>query len=219
MQSPATDGDGRGREESSGTGHNGDANKREMIGEVVVDDPVRSEEGDASSSNSTSIANAAEPRYSEPDAFALQPTGRARPKNLTCSPPIARTQVRPEAALKLHDLPILRPPEGFRVPVFKCRMPSLSWQHCGCPSHTHPPPRRSSISRSAFERCSTVPMYRTWPNRAARRFARPSRKTVGTQSSLDGRARSSLGVLRCVVRSIDMTERSLDQEIGASIPF
>ncbi|TGZ54456.1 Neuropilin and tolloid-like protein 2 [Temnothorax longispinosus] len=125
---------------------------------------------------------------------------------------------RANAALKLHDLPILRPPEGFRVPVFRCRTPSLSWQHCGCLSHTHLPLRRSSIAWSAFERCSMDPMYRTWPNRATRRFGRPSRRTVGTQSSLDG-ARSSLGILRCVVRSIDMTERSLDQEIGASIPF
>jgi len=125
---------------------------------------------------------------------------------------------RAKAALKLHDLPILRPPKGFRVPVFRCRTPSLSWQHCGCLSHTHLPPRRSSIAWSAFERYNVDPMYRTWPNRATRRFGRPLRRTVGTQSSLDG-ARSSLGVLRCVVRSIDMTERSLDQEIGASIPF
>lgn len=125
---------------------------------------------------------------------------------------------RTEAALKLHDLPILRPPEGFRVPVFRCRTPSLSWQHCGCLSHTHLPPRRSSISWSAFERCGVDPTYRTWPNRTARRFGRPMRRTVGTQSTLDG-VRSPLGILRCVVRSIDMTERSLDQEIGASIQF
>lgn len=125
---------------------------------------------------------------------------------------------RAGTALKLHDLPILRPPEGFRVPVFKCKTPSLSWQHCGCFSHTHPLPRRSSITWSAFERCSVDPLYRTWPNRAARRLGRPTRRTVGTQSSLDG-IKSSLGILRCVVRSIDMTKRSLDQEIGASIPF
>lgn len=131
---------------------------------------------------------------------------------------ISRPRLQTKAALKLNDLPILRPPEGFRVPVFKCRTPSLSWQHCGCPSHTHPLPRRSSIIWTAFERCSTDPVYRTWPNRAARRFGRPARRTVGTQSSLDG-SRSSLGGLRCVVRSIDMMERSLDQEIGASIPF
>lgn len=125
---------------------------------------------------------------------------------------------RTKATMKLHDLPILRPPEGFRVPIFRCRTPSLFWQHCGCLSHTHLPPRRSSIVWSAFERCSMDPMYRTWPNRATRKFGRPSRRTVGTQSSLDS-TRSSLGILRCVVRSIDMTERSLDQEIGASIPF
>lgn len=125
---------------------------------------------------------------------------------------------RTKATLKLHDLPILQPPEGFRVPVFRCRTPSLSWQHCGCLSHTHLPPWRPSITWSAFERCSMDPMYRTWPNRAARRFGRPSRRTVGTQSSLDG-SRSPLGILRCVVRSIDMTKRSFDQEIGASIPF
>lgn len=131
---------------------------------------------------------------------------------------ISKPWRRAETALKLHDLPILRPPEGFRVPVFKCKTPSLSWQHCGCSSHTHPLPRRSSITWSAFERCSVDPMYRTWPNRTARRLGRPTRRTVGTQSSLDG-IKSSLGFLRCVVRSIDMTKRSLDQEIGASIPF
>lgn len=146
----------------------------------------------------------------------VQPTGRT--EWAPTGEPLASRPWRAEAALKLHDLPILRPPEGFRVPVFKCRTPSLSWQHCGCPSHTHLPPRRSSITWSAFERCGVDPVYRTWPNRAARRFGRPARRTVGTQSSLDG-ARSSLGILRCVVRSIDMTERSLDQEIGASIPF
>lgn len=184
--------------------------------EKIVGDSVGWKAGDVSGSNSTSIANA-ESRCLD-GASVLQPMNHitSGSENLAGTPPISR--IRSEAARKLHDLPILQPPEGFRVPVFKCRTPSLSWQHCGCLSHTHLPPRRSSTSRSAFERCSTVPMYRTWPNRAARRFGRPSRRTVGTQSSLDG-ARSSLGVLRCVVRSIDMTERSLDQEIGASIPF
>ncbi|KAH0948582.1 hypothetical protein HN011_002096 [Eciton burchellii] len=186
--------------------------------EEVVDDPARSEAGDASSSNSIIILN--EESRCLDGTSVLQPTSRVTvwPRSLADSPPISRNRVLPEVALKLHDLPILRPPEAFRVPVFRCRTPSLSWQHCECLSHTHLPPRRSSISRSAFERFSTIPMYRTWPNRAARRFGRPSRRTVGTQSSLDG-ARSSLGVLRCVVRSIDMTERSLDQEIGVSIPF
>lgn len=132
-------------------------------------------------------------------------------------PPISKSR-RMKTSLKLHDLPILQPPEGFRVPIFKCRTPSLSWKHCACPSHTHLPPGRLSITRSAFERCNLEPPYRTWPNRTVRRFGRPSRRTVGTQSSLDG-TRSSSGVLRCVVRSIDMTERSFDQEIGASIPF
>jgi len=213
-QSPAMDNDERDRAESS---ENGGRFKDGHV-EEVVNDPAKSEAGDASSSNSIIILNG-ESRCLD-GTSVLQSTSRVTvwPKSLADSPPTSRTRVLPEVALKLHDLPILRPPEAFRVPVFRCRTPSLSWQHCECLSHTHLPPRRSSISRSAFERFSTIPMYRTWPNRAARRFGRPSRRTVGTQSSLDG-ARSSLGVLRCVVRSIDMTERSLDQEIGVSIPF
>ncbi|KOC69096.1 hypothetical protein WH47_09653 [Habropoda laboriosa] len=120
--------------------------------------------------------------------------------------------------LKLNDLPILRPPEAFRAPIFRCKTPSLAWQHCGCPSHSHLPPRRSSVIWSALKHYNREPFYRTWPNRTTRRFVRPSRRTVGTQSSLDG-SRSSLGAFRCVVRSIDMTERSMDLEIGATIPF
>lgn len=121
-------------------------------------------------------------------------------------------------ALKLNDLPILRPPEAFRAPIFRCKMPTLAWQHCDCPSHSHLPPRRSSAIWSALKHYSQEPFYRTWPNRTARRFIRPSRRTVGTQSSLDG-SRSSLSAIRCVVRSIDMTESSMDLEIGATIPF
>lgn len=187
------------------------------IGERYVEDEITKLEGsttvsDASGSNSINVN--AESRF---DGI---PTQRSinRTDWTTEGESLISRPWRAKAALKLHDLPILQPPEGFRVPVFRCKTPSLSWQHCGCLSHTHLPPRRSSIAWSAFERCSMDPMYRTWPNRAARRFGRPSRRTVGTQSSLDG-ARSSLGILRCVVRSIDMTERSLDQEIGASIPF
>ncbi|EFN85188.1 hypothetical protein EAI_06382 [Harpegnathos saltator] len=169
---------------------------------------------DAACSNPTNVD--AETRLDGAPA-AAQTTGRAGWTTAVDESLVSRPW-RVEAALKLHDLPILRPPQGFRVPVFRCRTPSLSWQHCGCPSHAHLPPRRSSITWSAFERCGVEPAYRTWPNRTARRFGRPARRTVGTQSSLDG-AKSSLGFLRCVVRSIDMTERSLDQEIGASIPF
>lgn len=121
-------------------------------------------------------------------------------------------------ALKLNDLPILRPPEAFRAPIFRCKAPTLAWQHCDCPSHSHLPPRRSSVIWSALKHYSQEPFYRTWPNRTARRFIRPSRRTVGTQSSLDG-SRSSLSAIRCVVRSIDMTESSMDLEIGATIPF
>lgn len=121
-------------------------------------------------------------------------------------------------ALKLNDLPILRPPEAFRAPIFRCKMPTLAWQHCDCPSHSHLPPRRSSAIWSALKHYSQEPFYRTWPNRTARRFIRPSRRTVGTQSSLDG-SRSSLSAIRCVVRSIDMTESLMDLEIGATIPF
>lgn len=121
-------------------------------------------------------------------------------------------------ALKLNDLPILRPPEAFRAPIFRCRTPTLAWQHCGCPSHSHLPPRRSSVIWSALKHYNQEPFYRTWPNRTTRRFVRPTRRTVGTQSSLD-RSRSSLGTLRCVVRSIDMTESAMDLEIGATIPF
>lgn len=170
---------------------------------------------DAAASYSNSVHVNAEPRSDGP--FAARPA-ITRTGWTTAGESLVSRPWRAEAALKLHDLPILRPPEGFRVPVFRCRTPSLSWQHCGCPSHTHLPPRGSSITWSAFERCGVEPVYRTWPNRAARRFGRPARRTVGTQSSLDG-VKSSLGFLRCVVRSIDMTERSLDQEIGASIPF
>lgn len=121
-------------------------------------------------------------------------------------------------ALKVSDLPILRPPEAFGAPIFRCRAPTLAWQHCSCLSHSHLPPRRSSVIWSALKCYNQEPFYRTWPNRTARRFVRPSRRTVGTQSSLD-RSRSSLGAFRCVVRSIDMTERSMDLEIGATIPF
>lgn len=168
---------------------------------------------DASGSNSININTKSQFDDSIPTPCPINRAGW-----MTAGDSLISKPWRAKAALKLHDLPILRPPEGFRVPVFRCKTPSLSWQHCGCLSHTHLTPRRSSIAWSAFERCSMDPMYRTWPNRATRRFGRPSRRTVGTQSSLDG-ARSSLGILRCVVRSIDMTERSLDQEIGASIPF
>lgn len=167
---------------------------------------------DASGSNS--INTNAEPRLdgSIPTSRSINRTGWTTADDSAISRPW-----RAKAVTKLHDLPILRPPEGFRVPMFRCRTPSLSWQHCGCLSHTHLP-QRSAIAWSAFERCNLDPMYRTWPNRATRRLGRPLRRTVGTQSCLDG-TRSSLGVLRCVVRSIDMTESSLDQEIGASIPF
>lgn len=119
-----------------------------------------------------------------------------------------------------RDLPILIPPEGFRAPVFRCKGPTSAWQPCSCTSHprSHMPPRRSLNTWSAFKRCGHGPFYQTWPNRAAKRFIRPARRTVGTQSTLDGK-RSSLAALRCVVRSIDMTESSLDLEIGATIPF
>ncbi|KYQ58103.1 Neuropilin and tolloid-like protein 2 [Trachymyrmex zeteki] len=170
---------------------------------------------DCNGSGSNSIKVNAEPQF---DDSVSTPRSINRTGWTTAGDSLISRPWREKAALKLHDLPILLPPEGFRVPVFRCRTPSLSWQHCGCLSHTHLPQRRSSIAWSAFERCNVDPMYRTWPNRATRRFGRPSRRTVGTQSSFDG-ARSSLGFLRCVVRSIDMTERSLDQEIGASIPF
>lgn len=185
--------------------------------EESVTDSIRvdgSTAGDAFNSNSNSMDINTESRLD--NIFTLHSMNCA--SRATAGDSLISRPWRAEAALKLHDLPILRPPEGFRVPVFRCKTPSLSWQHCGCPTHTHLPPRRSSIIWSAFERCGMEPAYRTWPNRATRKFGRPSRRTVGTQSSLDG-ARSSLGVFRCVVRSIDMTERSLDQEIGASIPF
>lgn len=150
------------------------------------------------------------------DAATLQSTERDRIKS-TDHASIPRAS-QSSATLKLNDLPILRPPEAFRAPIFRCKAPTLAWQHCGCPSHSHLPPRRSSVIWSALKRCHQEPFYRTWPNRAARRIIRPSRRTVGTQSSFDG-SRSSLGTLRCVVRSIDMTERSMDLEIGATIPF
>ncbi|EGI61606.1 hypothetical protein G5I_10170, partial [Acromyrmex echinatior] len=170
---------------------------------------------DCNGSGSNSIKVNAEPQF---DDSVSTPRSINRTDRTTAGDSLISRSWREKAALKLHDLPILLPPEGFRVPVFRCRTPSLSWQHCGCLSHTHLPQRRSTIAWSAFERCNVDPMYRTWPNRATRRFGRPLRRTVGTQSSFDG-ARSSLGFLRCVVRSIDMTERSLDQEIGASISF
>lgn len=133
------------------------------------------------------------------------------------SVPVARTS--PAClALKPNDLPILRPPEAFGAPIFRCKTPTLAWQHCDCPSHSHLPPRRSSVIWSVLKRYNQEPFYRTWPNRTDRRFVRPSRRTVGTQSTFGG-SRSSLGGLRCVVRSIDMTERSMDLEIGATIPF
>ncbi|KAI4498570.1 hypothetical protein M0802_006276 [Mischocyttarus mexicanus] len=119
---------------------------------------------------------------------------------------------------RLDDLPILKPPGDFGAPVFKCKTPSLSWQHCGCPSHSHLPSRRSTITWSALKRCGQDAFYRTWPNRSAKRLPRPQKRTVGTQSSFDG-VRSSLGTLRCVSRSIDMTTTTMDQEIGVSIPF
>lgn len=184
------------------------------IEESVTDSNKMEESMTGNILNSNSMDNNTESRLD--NIFTLHPTNRTR--WTTAGDSLISRPWRAEAALKLDDLPILRPPEGFRVPVFRCKTPSLSWQHCGCPSHTHLPPRRSSIIWSAFERCGVDPVYRTWPHRAARRFGPPSRRTVGTQSSLDG-TRSSLGIIRCVVRSIDMTERSLDQEIGASIPF
>lgn len=187
------------------------------VEELGTSESTKAEESttisDASGSNLVNINT--EPRF---DGSIPTPCSINRAGWMTAGDSLISRPWRAKAAQKLHDLPILRPPEGFRVPVFRCKTPSLTWQHCGCPSHTHLPPRRSSIAWSAFERCSMDPMYRTWPNRATRRFGRPSRRTVGTQSSLDG-VKSPLGILRCVVRSIDMTERSLDQEIGVSIPF
>lgn len=168
--------------------------------------------------NDTSVSESIETntRTSRGDVAILQSTGRDEMQSMDGVPVSKVSSAR--LALKLNDLPILRPPEAFRAPIFRCKTPTLAWQHCGCPSHSHLPPRRSSVIWSALKHYSQEPFYRTWPNRTSRRFVRPSRRTVGTQSSLDG-SRSSLSALRCVVRSIDMTERSMDLEIGATIPF
>ncbi|KAK1131873.1 hypothetical protein K0M31_016021 [Melipona bicolor] len=151
------------------------------------------------------------------DVAILQSTGRNVMQSMDGVPVSKESSTK--LSLKLNDLLILKPPEPFRAPIFRCKTPTLVWQHCACLSHSHLPPRKSSVIWSALKHHSQQePFYRTWPNRTSRRFVRPSRRTVGTQSSLDG-SRSSLSALRCVVRSIDLTERSMDLEIGATIPF
>ncbi|KAL2722070.1 Neuropilin and tolloid-like protein 2, partial [Vespula maculifrons] len=152
-----------------------------------------------------------------PDSF-IDDKNTSNKTSLSILPIEQKTSLFNELALtrlsqRLDDLPILKPPGNFGTPVFKCKTPSLSWQHCGCPSHSHLPPRRSTITWSALKRCGQDAFYRTWPNRSAKRLLRPQKRTVGTQSSFDG-VRSSLGTLRCVSRSIDMTATTMDQEIG-----
>lgn len=123
--------------------------------------------------------------------------------------------LQPAGLLKIPEefLTILEPPKEFRVPNFDCKLPfTFCCHHCTCSKHVELD--KKPVLPSGNTICSSKDeFYGTWPNRNVRGFRRPS---FGRQKSVGGLE----GVRHKRIRFKSVgCRKSLENEVGASIPF